>query len=255
MAYKIRKDGLTSGATVYQLRFNDAGLCWDGDSFEAWTGVHADFDGGSGTVSAFGVYLADPYGSTGFGRWQVWLQSGASPSRTVDILLKEVTGYWDGTNLNVDVATGTTIPTAISGISSGSNPTTLISTTIATLASQTSFTLTAGSADNDAYNGAVAVFTDVSTANQKSFVKVLDYVGATKTVTLSAARCFQTFQKSPPLPLCITLRQSFWQCRIGSLSQCLLRTCISSPCCYLPSTLDRCVSHCLHVNQRLLRAV
>jgi hypothetical protein len=71
-----------------------------------------------------------------------------------------------------------------------SNPTTLIDTTIATLASQTSFTLTAGSADNDAYNGAVAVFTDVSTANQKSFVKVLDYVGSTRTVTLSSAPKF-----------------------------------------------------------------
>lgn len=57
-------------------------------------------------------------------------------------------------------------------------------TTIATLASQTSFTLTAGSADNDAYNGWLAVVTDVSTHAQRAVGVVGDYTGATKTVTL-----------------------------------------------------------------------
>jgi len=57
-------------------------------------------------------------------------------------------------------------------------------TTIATLASQTSFTLTAGSADNDAYNGCIMVIEDVSTAAQKAVAVILDYVGATKTITL-----------------------------------------------------------------------
>ena len=57
-------------------------------------------------------------------------------------------------------------------------------TTIATLASQTSFTLTAGSADNDAYNGCVIVIQDASTAAQKAVGVISDYVGATKTVTL-----------------------------------------------------------------------
>lgn len=61
----------------------------------------------------------------------------------------------------------------------------LNSTTIATLASQTSFTLTAGSTDNDAYNGAVIVVTDASTATQKAVGVVLDYTGSTKTVTLA----------------------------------------------------------------------
>lgn len=61
----------------------------------------------------------------------------------------------------------------------------LNSTTIATLASQTSFTLTDGSADNDAYNGCVIVITDASTATQKAVGVVLDYTGATKTVTLA----------------------------------------------------------------------
>lgn len=71
-----------------------------------------------------------------------------------------------------------------------SSPQLLQNTTIATLASQTSFTLTAGSADDDAYNGAVAVFTDQTTGTQKAFVAISGYVGTTKTVTLSAAPAF-----------------------------------------------------------------
>lgn len=58
-------------------------------------------------------------------------------------------------------------------------------TTIASLASQTSFTLTAGSADNDAYNGWGAFVIDQSTATQVALGVVLDYTGSTKTVTLS----------------------------------------------------------------------
>lgn len=61
----------------------------------------------------------------------------------------------------------------------------LQSTTIATLASQTSFTLTDGSADNDAYNGATIVIIDASTGVQKAFGSISDYVGSTKTVTLA----------------------------------------------------------------------
>lgn len=68
----------------------------------------------------------------------------------------------------------------------GSPPDLLVSTTIATLASQTSFTLTAGSADDDAYNGALAIVTDQSTSTQKAVGTVSDYVGSTRTVTLGA---------------------------------------------------------------------
>lgn len=68
----------------------------------------------------------------------------------------------------------------------GSNPTVLQNTTIATLASQTGFTLTAGSADNDAYNDMIAVITDASTSTQKAVARISNYVGATKTITLEA---------------------------------------------------------------------
>ena len=57
-------------------------------------------------------------------------------------------------------------------------------TTIATLAGQTSFTLTAGSADDNAYNGCKIVIQDASTAAQKAVGVILDYTGSTKTVTL-----------------------------------------------------------------------
>lgn len=60
----------------------------------------------------------------------------------------------------------------------------LQSTTIATLASQTSFTLTAGSPDNDAYNGMTIVIEDATTSEQKAVGTVSGYVGSTKTITL-----------------------------------------------------------------------
>lgn len=62
----------------------------------------------------------------------------------------------------------------------------LNTTTIATLASQTSFTLTAGSADDDAYNNMLIVITDSATATQKAVGTISDYVGSTKTVTLAS---------------------------------------------------------------------
>lgn len=66
----------------------------------------------------------------------------------------------------------------------------MISTTIATLSSQTVFTLTAGSADNDAYNRQLVVITDAATSTQKARGIVSDYVGSTKTVTLALAPAF-----------------------------------------------------------------
>lgn len=66
----------------------------------------------------------------------------------------------------------------------GSDRLLMVDTTIATLASQTSFTLTAGSADDDAYNNATIVIEDASTATQKAIGLISNYAGATKTITL-----------------------------------------------------------------------
>ena len=60
---------------------------------------------------------------------------------------------------------------------------------IVTLASQTSFTLTAGeaSAQNNAYNFCTAIITDQITRIQKAIGFISAYTGATRTVTLIAA--------------------------------------------------------------------
>lgn len=66
----------------------------------------------------------------------------------------------------------------------GTNPLVLQNTTIATLASQVSFTLTAGSADDDAYNDCLIVVTDQGTGSQKCLGLIADYTGSSKTVAL-----------------------------------------------------------------------
>ena len=69
-------------------------------------------------------------------------------------------------------------------------PDAVINTTIATLASQTSFTLTDGPAEDDALNGCVVCIHDVASAVQLGFAVVSDYTGSTKTVTLTAGVTF-----------------------------------------------------------------
>lgn len=68
----------------------------------------------------------------------------------------------------------------------------LTSATIETVTSQTVFVLpaTADAVDDDAYNGAVAVFIDGTDPNQKSIRLVTDYDAGTRKVTVSAAPDF-----------------------------------------------------------------
>jgi hypothetical protein len=86
----------------------------------------------------------------------------------------------------VDNDTLKTLSDQIDGLSTAAAPQLLQNTTIATLTSQTVFTLTAGSADDDAYNGAIIIITDQTTATQKAVGQISAYVGSTKQVTLSA---------------------------------------------------------------------
>lgn len=69
-------------------------------------------------------------------------------------------------------------------------PDAVINTTIATLASQTSFTLTSGPAEDDAINGSIVCIHDVASAVQLGYAVVLDYTGSTKTVTLAAGTTY-----------------------------------------------------------------
>ena len=87
----------------------------------------------------------------------------------------------DLADILVQVGTAGDGLTAIPGLSAF-NP---VNTTIATLASQVSFTITAGSTDDNAYNGCSAMITDVSTATQIAYAAVRDYDGGTKRITMA----------------------------------------------------------------------
>ena len=65
-------------------------------------------------------------------------------------------------------------------------PGAILDTTIATLASQVSFTLTAGSADNNAYIGCPVVIHDIASAIQVAIGYISAYTGSTRTVALAA---------------------------------------------------------------------
>jgi len=65
-------------------------------------------------------------------------------------------------------------------------PSAFLNTSIATLASQTSFTLDDAPADDDALNGCLCIVHDVASAVQIAVGFVLDYTGSSKTVTLQA---------------------------------------------------------------------
>lgn len=69
-------------------------------------------------------------------------------------------------------------------------PDATLDTTIATLSSQTSFTLTTGPAENDALLGCVCLIHDIASAVQSGFGVVSAYTGSTKTVTLTAGVSF-----------------------------------------------------------------
>lgn len=66
----------------------------------------------------------------------------------------------------------------------------ILDTTIATLSSQTSFTLTAGPAEDDALNGCEVVIHDIASAVQAGRAFISDYTGSTRTVTLVAGTTF-----------------------------------------------------------------
>lgn len=78
------------------------------------------------------------------------------------------------------------------GQQAGSARHVLVATTVASVTSQTVMVLTAGSADNNAYVGAIAVFKNgsLATGMQRSFRRITAYVGASKTITLDSAPDF-----------------------------------------------------------------
>ena len=108
------------------------------------------------------------------------IEAGKYDESTAFPLAKADSGSDEIARTGADSDTLETLSDQIDGLSG----TSILTTTIATLATQLSFTLTAGSADDDAYNGCYAVVTDQSTAVQKAIGIVSNYTGATKTITL-----------------------------------------------------------------------
>lgn len=66
----------------------------------------------------------------------------------------------------------------------------ILDTTIATLSTQTSFTLTDGPAEDDVYKDHWAIIHDIASKVQLSRVQISAYTGSTKTVTLAAGATF-----------------------------------------------------------------
>lgn len=117
---------------------------------------------------------AAPMGGTssdvGYGLWKYSPTAAETDHQTVGVLFQS----------NI----GSTLEVLVQFETEESNV--LVQTTIATLASQTSFTLTNGSADDNAYNGHIVVVRDATTWQQVAVGIVSDYTGASKTVTLAA---------------------------------------------------------------------
>lgn len=103
----------------------------------------------------------------------------------------------------------------------------VLDTTIATLASQTSFTLAAGPAEDNALNGCRVYMHDVASAVQGGFATVQAYTGSTRTVTLVAGTTFtaaatDSISIFPPSGLLSGLPESYRaDGAIGSVAQLL----------------------------------
>lgn len=101
--------------------------------------------------------------------------------------------YAPGNDYQIVITTGTINSVSAVGFVVGTfsienrySPAMVLDTTIATLASQVSFTLTNGPPDDDAVNGCEIFIVDATTELQVSRGTISDYVGTSKTVTLES---------------------------------------------------------------------
>ncbi len=113
---------------------------------------------------------------------------------TVDLADNSVAGFYAAGSKYRVVVSSVTVDGSTVSFTAGTfeigYPSAILNTTIATLSSQTSFTLTAGPAEDDALNGMWCVIHDVASAVQFGRALILDYTGSTKTVTLAAGTTF-----------------------------------------------------------------
>lgn len=109
---------------------------------------------------------------------------------TIDLSDNTTAGFWAAGSDYVVVISSITVDAAtinfIAARFTIGYKNSILDTTIATLSSQTSFTLTNGPADDNALNGCPVIVHDVASSVQIAQGYVLDYTGGTKTVTLAA---------------------------------------------------------------------
>lgn len=142
------------------------------------------YENGSATQITAGITVTSPFDSlTGFHQ-VVIATSDAAYTRGKDyvVVLAPDTE-------TVDSQTITAVPIGSFSIENRSVPASF-RTTIATVNSQTSIVLTDGPAEDDALNGCGVWVKDAATSHQISKRAISDYVGSTKTVTLSSAPDF-----------------------------------------------------------------
>lgn len=162
---------------IPDISFDDA----SGDLITSWTGISAtkSLDGATFTAC---TNAPVEIGTSGIG----YLDLTAAEMNVDSVIV-----YITITNTGSTYYKITLLPEESGDIRAtttgdGSSPLLIQKTTIATLASQTSFTLTDGSTDDDSYNGLTAIITDAATSTQKAVAHISDYTGATKTITLRA---------------------------------------------------------------------
>lgn len=172
------------------------------------TGAHSD--GGFVEISAanmpgwYRLDLSDVICATGVDHVGLMLKGATNMAPTpleIQLTTLDFNTVMRGTDSAATAAALTTHDDRLSGL-------VLNQTTIATLASQISFTLTAGSTDDDAYNGCLAVIEDASTSEQKAVGLIINYAGGSKTITLAIDPAVFTMAVSDKITILATATSS-----------------------------------------------
>lgn len=164
-------------------------------------------------VGGAGVWYVVALGSAGTGTGQFSLAAGVIAA----------SGNWNTTT----PPTVGQIDTQLSGThgagawgASSADSTLLLSAEIATVTSQTVFTLATGSDKDNSYHGQTIVLLDDSNSDYPSVRYVVDYVGLTRTVTISAAPDFTLGADDSVRILAATpTREALWSSAERTLTQ------------------------------------
>jgi hypothetical protein len=187
----LAKYGAAFSFTAPIPKINDTDFAASGDWTPATGDVKVSKDGGN---VANITTLPAAVGGTGSVLWRWALSATEMQAAEVVIQVADaavenqafaIQTYGNASAQHaMDLDDGATLPAILA------DTRVLLSTTIGTVNSQTNFTLAAGLEDDDALLHATAIITDQSTATQKSFRRVIDFVASTDTVEINAAPDF-----------------------------------------------------------------